>query len=315
MITKRIPLWEGRDDVALYTLLAEVDPMLPGPKEMLPAMIVCPGGAYMFCSMEQEGDAVAMNFASAGYQTFILQYTVGSSCGEHSARYPAQLLDFGKAILTIREHAEQWYVDVDRISIAGFSAGAHLCATLATRWHEPLLSEYFGVEPSCFKPMAAVLGYGLFDYAYQEEYTATQPPNGMLLAGNQAFFGTEKPDAKQLEEVSPCLHVSEHTPPMFMVHAANDSLVPAVHSVRMVQALMEHNIPYELHIFQNGEHGFATGAPMIGGAYRADKHKACGAWLDLAKVWLLHLAAPETQEHDISATELFEGGDAGPKFG
>lgn len=312
MITKRIPLWEGRDDVALYTFLAEVDPMMPGEKEKLPAMIVCPGGAYMFCAMGSEGDAVAISFAAAGYQTFVLQYTVGSSCGENDAKYPAQLLDLGRAMLLIREHAQEWYVDVDRITIAGFSAGAHLCGTLATKWHEPLLSEHFGVDSACFKPMAAILGYGLMDYVYQEEYNATQPPNPVLREANVSFFGTAKPGRAQLEEVSPYLNVSEHTPPIFMMHAANDTMVPALHSIRMAQALAEHKIPYELHIFQKGEHGFATGAPMGASAYRADRHRACGAWMDLAKVWLLHLVAPETEEHDISSSDFFEEDNMAP---
>ena len=62
MITERIPLWEGRDDVALYTMLRHCtpNPMIPVEAEPLPAVIVCPGGAYMFCSMENEGDEVAL---------------------------------------------------------------------------------------------------------------------------------------------------------------------------------------------------------------------------------------------------------------
>lgn len=98
-----------------------------------------------------------------------------------------------------------------------------------------------------------------------------------------------------------------------MVHAANDSLVPAVHSLRMALALAEHNIPYELHVFQNGEHGFATGVPNGIGPYRVDKHQACSAWVDLATTWLMHWAAPETREHDFCiADAMRNGGDAPP---
>lgn len=317
MITKRIPLWEGREDVALYTMLKECspNPMVPVAPEVLPAVVVCPGGAYMFCSMENEGDAVALSFAGAGYQTFILQYTVGTTCGENSAKHPAQLLDLGKALLTIRENAAQWHVDPQRIALVGFSAGANLCANMATSWHTPLLADHFGVDAACFKPMAVMLGYPLTDYAYQESYNATLPPNPLLLAGNNAIFGTPTPNQEQLDELSPYLHVSEKTPPIFMVHAANDSLVPAVHSLRMALALAEHNIPYELHVFQNGEHGFATGVPSGVGAYRVDKHQACSAWVDLAKVWLMRWAAPETQEHDFCiADAMRNGGDTPPPF-
>lgn len=317
MITTRVPLWEGRDDVALYTFLKECtpNPMVPVEPENLPAVIVCPGGAYMFCSLENEGDPVALSFSDAGYQTFVLQYTVGTACGEHDSKHPAQLRDLGKAMLTIRENADKWHVDPDRISVVGFSAGANLCANLAVHWHEPVLSDYFGVDPSCFKPLAVMLGYVLADYMLQEEYNATLPPNPLLLAGNSALFGTPTPDKEQLEELSPCLHVSEKTPPVFMVHAANDTLVPAMHSLRMAQALAEHGVPYELHIFQNGEHGFATGVPNGVGGYRLDKRQACSAWTDLAKVWLMHLAAPETQEHDFCiADAIRNGSDSPPPF-
>ena len=305
MITERIPLWEGRDDVALYTMLRHCtpNPMIPVEAEPLPAVIVCPGGAYMFCSMENEGDEVALSFAKAGYQTFILQYTVGTTCGENDSRHPAQLRDLGKAMLIIRENAEKWHIDPKRISIVGFSAGANLCANMAVHWHEPVLSEYFGVDKKCFKPLGVMLGYPLTDYTYQGEYESTLPPNPMLLAGNNAIFGTATPSQEQRDMMSPYLYVSKKTPPVFMVHAANDSLVPAMHSLKMALALAEKGVPYELHIFQNGEHGFATGIPNGTAPYRYDKYQAASTWVDLAKTWLMHLAAPETQEYDFSIAD------------
>ncbi len=306
MITKRIPLWEGRDDVTLYTMLRECtpNPMMPMEQENLPAVVVCPGGAYMFCSVELEGDTTALRFMDKGYQTFIVEYTVGSRCGEHDSKHPAQLIDLAKALLIIREHAEEWHVDVNRISLAGFSAGANLCANMAVHWHESLLSDYFGVDSSCFKPLAVILGYPLTDYSFQEDYVAAcLPPAGVLQEGNRAIFGTPTPDKEQRDALSPYLHVSEKTPPIFMVHAANDSLVPAMHSLIMANALAKKGIPYELHIFQNGEHGFATGVPNGVGPYRSDKQMNLSCWVDLAANWLLHWVAPETAEHDFCIAE------------
>ncbi len=306
MITHKIPLWEGRDDVALYTMLRECRPnaMMPAEQEALPAVLVCPGGAYMYCAVELEGDTTALRFLDRGYQTFILEYTVGSRCGDNDSRHPAQLFDLAKAILCIREHAEEWHVDPERISLAGFSAGANLCANMAVHWHESFLSERFGVDSECFKPLAVILGYPLTDYNYQEEYNAAAlPENGVMQQGNKAIFGTPTPDKEQCDALSPALHVSEKTPPVFMVHAANDSLVPAMHSLIMAKALAKQGIPYELHIFQNGEHGFATGVPGGVGPYRSDKQMNLSCWVDLAANWLLHWAAPETAEHDRSIAE------------
>lgn len=301
MITERIPLWEGRDDVALYTMLRKCSPlpMQSGESEALPAVIVCPGGAYLFCSVDLEGDTTALRFADKGYQTFILEYTVGSNCGDIDSRHPAQLLDLAKAILIIRENAKKWHVDTERIILAGFSAGANLCANMAVHWHESFLADYFGVDSSVFKPLALVLGYPLLDYRYQEEYNAREiPNNSIMMGGNKTIFGTPTPSPQQCDELSPYLYVSEKTPPVFIVHAANDSLVPAVHSLKMAMALAEKGVPYELHIFKNGEHGFATGVPGGVGPYRGDKFMAVSAWMDLCAKWLMQYVAPETAEHD-----------------
>jgi len=305
MVFEKIYLWEGRKDVYLQTYLAELDPMMPIASESLPAIIVCPGGAYMFFSKKNEGDAVAMNFAAAGYQVFMLKYTTGIDCEGQPCQYPAQLLDFGKAILTIRENAKEWNVDVDKIGVCGFSAGAHLCATLATRWHEPVLSDYYKVDPEVFKPAFAILGYPLTDYVYQEEYNATQPVNPMLVMSNKFYFGTEHPTREQLENQSPVLHISENTPPIFLAHAKNDTMVPVVHSLRMATALQEAGIPYELHIFSHGEHGFNIGIPVDKSEYRIDTYKACHEWIQLALKWALQIIEPSLEEHDLSAADMF----------
>lgn len=305
MITKRIPLWEGRDDVALHAMLRECtpNPMVPVEPEALPAVVICPGGAYMFCSMENEGYESAMQFLAAGYQTFILQYTVGTACGSNDPQHPAQLLDLGKAMLTIRQHAAEWHVDPQRIAILGFSAGANLCGNMAVNWHAPLLSEHFGVDADAFRPMAVMLGYPLTDYTLQMAYNATLPPNPLLMMGDETIFGTRRPSQEKKDALSPYLHVSEKTPPVFIFHAANDTLVPAMHSLKMAMALAEHGVPYELHVFQNGEHGFATGVPNGIGPYRKDKYQGCHAWVKLATDWLLKHAAPETAEHDFSIAD------------
>lgn len=195
---------------------------------------------------------------------------------------------------------------MNRIAICGFSAGAHLCASYATHWHETFMAEHFGVKSSVLKPMAAILNYPITDYELQEEYNATLPPNPMLLVSNKVFLGTEHPDSEQLRVVSPYLYITENCPPIFLSHAQNDSLVPCMHSLRMAEALKAHNIPFELHLFQNGEHGYGSGAEPGAAVYRMDKYRACGDWFQSALKWLLHIVAPDTREHDISAIEMGE---------
>ncbi|MDR4946118.1 MBL fold metallo-hydrolase [Neobacillus cucumis] len=152
--------------------------------------MVCPGGAYMVCPRHgNEGDPVAMAFAIDGYQSFVLEYSVAERAPKGKTLFPAQVIDLGKAIKTIREHADEWCVDVDKISIIGFSAGAHLCGMYATTWSEPLLAETFGVDSSVFKPLSAMLIYGLLDYTIQEKFNKANPHPMLPPNLNEPTFG------------------------------------------------------------------------------------------------------------------------------
>ncbi len=102
-------------------------------------MVVIPGGAYAICS-DREADAVAMAYLKAGYQAFILRYTL---TGKGSWPYPLE--DYEQAMELIGEKAEEWHIAVDKIAVVGFSAGGHLAACAATI--------------AVHKPAAAVLAY------------------------------------------------------------------------------------------------------------------------------------------------------------
>lgn len=104
-----------------------------------PAMLVLPGGGYSMCS-DREGDPVANAYLTAGYQAFVLRYTVKSK-----GAWPLPLEDYEAAMALIEQNAEQWHVDTGRIAAIGFSAGGHLCACAAT------IAKH--------KPAAAVLVY------------------------------------------------------------------------------------------------------------------------------------------------------------
>jgi len=91
-----------------------------------PAMVVLPGGGYGMCS-DREAEPIALAYAQAGYQAFVLRYTLRDRGG-----WPLPLEDYDAAVDLIREHAEDWHVDTGRIAVVGFSAGGHLAACAAT---------------------------------------------------------------------------------------------------------------------------------------------------------------------------------------
>ncbi len=294
MLSQTIQLYDGRPDVTLTTYVLNDSPeMLNGRKR--PAVVVVPGGAYLNCS-DREAEPVALRFAAMGYHAFVLRYsTYFQGVGTFpppkempvnpNSVYPAPLRDLGKAFLTIRAHADEWLVDVDKIAICGFSAGGHNCGMYAVYWNDPVLSEYFGVAPELFKPAAAILGYAVLDYHLM--FGGNPDPFARELgdAADIAYFGTKTPTKEQLDVSSVTLHVSKHTPPTFLWATAADALVPAENSTRMATALAAAGIPFEIHIFEDGGHGLSLADETT-----ADSHMTMDAdaakWMDLAGAWL-----------------------------
>lgn len=124
-------------NVTLTTYIQEVNGEFSFSKR--PAVLILPGGGYAMCS-DREADPVALAYLKAGFQAFILRYTLKSQGG-----WPLPLKDYEQAMRLIQDNAEQWHVSEDKIAVVGFSAGGHLAACAAT------LSDN--------KPTAAILVY------------------------------------------------------------------------------------------------------------------------------------------------------------
>ena len=307
MIIQTIELWPGRHDVRLTTFIHTPDHFFPVHNKR-PAIIVCPGGGFSVCPKDgNEGDPVAMSFACDGYQAFVLEYSVINNSKKEDVLYPAQMYDLGKAVLTIREHADEWEIDTDRIVIVGFSAGAFVCAQYATTYHQGYLSRKLNTTKDQLKIAAAILVYGIYDYAAQIQYEEEHPAPDFLVKEDCSdyVFGTLHPTKQQLEENSPILNVSRFTPPLFLVTAIDDPAIPAVQTLDMARKCHEMNVPYEVHVFERGGHGFSLGR-YSDDAYREDKALSCSAWVPMAKKFLNHKLAPETAQYEPDLAKLLE---------
>ncbi|HOP10137.1 MAG TPA: alpha/beta hydrolase [Oscillospiraceae bacterium] len=207
------------------------------PERKFPVMLICPGGAYSFVS-DREAEPIALNYLAAGFNAFVLTYSVAP------ARYPSALLQAAAAVDFIRKNAVKYHVDPDKISICGFSAGGHLAGSLACFWNEAFLAETLNTASENLKPNAAVLGYPVI--------------TGGEKAHRGSFDNLCGDDAALVKKMSLETAVTKDTPPIFLWHTADDGGVPVENSLLMASALREKQIPFELHIFAEGSHGLST---------------------------------------------------------
>ena len=320
MIHQTLRLYESDADATLTAYVIGTQGILREAGRR-PAVLICPGGAYLSCS-DREGEPIALAFSAMGYQAFVLRYHTcagadreytganGGLTERSDCRYPGPMYDVGQAILTIRDHAEEWMVDCEKIILCGFSAGAHNAAMYSVKWNSPMMAERFGGAGELLRPAAAILCYTLSDYVYLAQAPQEKYERDMFRDSMAVYLGTERPSEEQLREVSPCLHVTSDTPPMFLWATAEDRTAPVQHTLRMAAALADKKVPFEMHIFESGEHGLAlaTQATSIS-RYMIDE--AAAQWIGLAETWIkkrFALPLPEKAEFELMLERMRKEG-------
>lgn len=240
------------DPMARNITVATLTPFLPDPEKANgAAVIVAPGGGFMWLSMGNEGWEVAEALNERGVAAFVLKYRLqptpdsledfedmmnrrfaeaaDNADGEAEDSPPPrprwdltnQLEDAEAAYALIVANAEEWGVDTDRIGMIGFSAGA-----------------------------------GLTMYSTLNSET-------MDLAFIGPIYGGMGP-----------VEVPEDAPPMFVAIASDDFLFNGEAGV--IKSWYDAGVPVEFHLYQNGGHGFGLGNP----------DRTSNRWFDAFMYWL-----------------------------
>jgi len=140
--------------------------------------------------------------------------------------------------------------DISRRAVLGFSAGGHLAGSLATRHAEPVYAPVDAADQLSARPDVAGLIYPVINL--DSAFTHVESRTDLL--------GADAPTAKW-SPYSVDKRVTAATPPMFLVRAADEGLVPVANTLALYQAMLDAKRPAELHVFDEGGHGFGARLP------------------------------------------------------
>ena len=250
-VTYKIPLLEDRPMAQLIAYVAGKSDEMKG-NEKRKAILVIPGGAYWLQS-DAEADPVAHFFLAEGYNAFILRYSVGRGV---DSKWPMPLYEASAAMKYIRDHAEELCIDPDYVFAIGFSAGGHLTAALGSLWDNDEIEAKLGMKKGYNRPTGTILSYPVISGL---EYGHRGSINNILKQ--------ERDDEDARRSVSLELHVSEKTAPCFLWATRTDDAVPVQNTLLYAEALANHTIPFEMHIYPEGPHGLSLGKKYVNCPY------------------------------------------------
>jgi acetyl esterase/lipase len=230
----------------------------PAAKPNGTSVLLTPGGGYSIVVGTHEGTDTAEALAALGYTCYVLIYRLPGEGWTHRQNVPLQDAQRAIRLIRARETAQ-------RVVALGYSAGGHLAASLTSFYAESVYAPRDAADRLSARPDASGLIYPVI---------TTDP--AFTHAGSVAQLLGPNPDAAALARRSPDLHVDGKTPPCFLVHALDDTVVPPENSLRMLAALRAAKVPAEAHLFQRGGHGFGLGNP---GAPNADWPMLFDRWL------------------------------------
>lgn len=212
------------------------------------AMLVAPGGGYAFLSYDNEGTSQAAWLNARGITAFILLYRMPGEGWRRREDVPLQ--DAQRAMRLIRANAVQFGIAPDRVGVLGFSAGGHLAGSLATRYGETVYDPVDAADRQDARPDIAGLVYPVVSL----DAPFTHAGSRDMLLGDRADEAARH--ARSVER-----RVDGSTPPIFLVHATDDGLVPPANSIVLFQAMEAAKRSVALHIFEDGGHGFGVRLP------------------------------------------------------
>jgi acetyl esterase/lipase len=223
-------------------------------------VLVCPGGGYNHRA-PHEAEPIARRFNASGYHAFVVHYRVAPH------RHPAPLLDVARAMRLIRQHAADWRVDPAHVAVLASRRADTSRQAWGVHFGMTVLQRGDALDVFSPRPDALVLCYPVISAG----------PRGHS-GSFESLLGPEaSPELRQWMSLEH--QVTAETPPTFLWHTADDGGVPVENSLLFAQALRDHGVPFELHVYPHGPHGLGL----------AEEFPHIATWTSLVAEWLAEL--------------------------
>jgi len=223
-----------------------LDVYLPQKNPSGTALLILPGGGFGKVVPDKEGSEAAPWLNSLGIATFVLRYRTNEVTPKTEPGFARPLQDAQRSLRIIRANAGDWNLKPDRIGVLGFSAGGQVAAILHTADGKSAYEPVDGVDQQSCRTDFALLVY----------------PWKVYDAATDALL--------------PGIRITARTPPAFLVHTHDDAS-SSLGSVLIYAGLKRHGVSAELHVYQNGGHGYGM---------RSVPQSEIGTWPDRATDWL-----------------------------
>lgn len=235
------------------------------------AVIICPGGSYHHLGLYNEGYCSSKWFSENGVTAFMLKYRTNESLYNH----PAMLEDVQRAIQIVRENAEEYGIDPNKIGVIGYSAGGHLSAmsgAFGERFNE---LEKLGITTEVSLRPDFVMP--IYPVVTMQDDIAHRWSRNSLLGKDQS---QERKDLFSME-----MQIPDNMPPAYIVVCKDDPVVIYENSLRLYDSIQKKGIQNcELHVYEWGKHGFG----MENGPFMKEFH-----WNEDLKKWMIKIGMLE----------------------
>lgn len=204
-------------------------------------VLILPGGGYHALLISREGNRVARAFNKLGVNAFVLKYRLPSP---EAMQQPsiAPIQDAQQAIKRIRESAVKLKLNPNKIGVMGFSAGGHLASSVGIHYRDAYIANPTKIN---LRPDFMLLVNPVTSFTDSIGHKGSRDN---LLGADTTI--------EKISYFSNELHIDSLTPPSFLVHAGDDTVVPVENSLFFYAGLRRYKIPAALHIYSKGEHGF-----------------------------------------------------------